>query len=208
MSVGKKVMGSWIKAGALALGLVFVPALSTTALADPGDVRVLSDGGLLVEVINKKPQTMRPMLASAVGGAMRYDDDETAQRALMQVMRQAGPNWLEAVAVAAAHFSPDRASLIAAAAMETDSANGLKAAQAMRHVRGVRKQQILLGVHSSGNRQAYKALRRNFNGNETDSMLADSIGRSVGPASVDAPRPENPLGFDRNKPTRGIKLRP
>lgn len=190
----------WVIAAAFALFVVFA-GLAGTAHAAPGDVMTKSDGSMVVSVPGGGDVYLPEAAAHNINQIMRMDDDGEAETSLMRLMRAGDAGTIPALAIAAATQDPDRTALVAAAAIRADEKAGVKAANALRYVRGARKRQILLGAHASGNRSAYRKVRGAFGSN--DPMMAGGgkggHNRAIGNASDDLRDGNNPLGLGRGK---------
>ncbi|MGB0921194.1 MAG: hypothetical protein ACPG06_06760 [Alphaproteobacteria bacterium] len=161
------------------MGLWLVAAAPSAAYGAPGDIKQAENGGTDVELPGGKHKVITRGTVDRLRSAIRMDSDDDTERSLTAIFRQIPPNDIPAASMAAASFAPDRAPVIAAAAIRANEAQGVKAARGMGYVRGVRKRHILLGAHASGNRGAYRKLK----GEKTD-RPGGPVGGSMGPASL------------------------
>lgn len=168
----------------LAAAVLFVPPLSGAAYAFAGEVMQGKNGSMIVELPGGREGTVSSGLADRLRASMQMEDDAATERSLTAIFRQIPANEIPAASMAAASFSPDRAALISSAAIQADEEAGVKAAEAMRYVHGVRKRQILLGAHASGNRGAYRSVRSNFDGENGAFANGQPVGGMSSPASV------------------------
>lgn len=163
------------------VGLPSALALSAESAQAAGDVRYAGDGSMIVRLPGGGESRLDAVTANRIRGAMRRESDAAAEAALEQIMMDVGRHSVPAVAVAAANIAPSRAALISAVAVNVDSRAGLDAARALPYVRGVRNDQVLLGVHASGNRAAYRQLRSDFSAQNADAARPAAIGRAAAP---------------------------
>jgi len=168
------------------VGLPSALALSADHAQAAGDVRYGADGAMLVHMPGGGTERLDAVTANNIRSAMRRESDFDAEAALERIMR-ANRGQIPAIAVAAANVAPSRASLISSAAVNSDHRAGLRAAKALPYVRGVRNQQVLLGVHASGNRAAYRELRSDFAGQSDPGLRPSGIGRASTPGPDKAP---------------------
>ncbi len=178
------------------VGLPSALALSADSAQAAGDVRYGADGSMIVRLPGSGEERLDPVTANRIRSAMRRESDGDAEHALEQIMR-ANRGQIPAIAVAAANVAPSRAALISSAAVSSDRRAGLSAARALPYVRGVRNNQVLLGVHASGNRAAYRELRSEFAAQDG----SNGMGMGMRPTGIDragAPDPgKAPLGLNR-----------
>ena len=154
------------------------------AFAKPGSLQRMADGSALVELPMQDEAVLSADLMNQIDQAVMRDSDDELVSHLSGIMKSGEPNMIPAIAVAAANLAPDRGASIAAAAVEADTQQGIRAAQALRHVKGVRKRQILVGVHDTGNRYAYDQVVSEFKARRMPAPggLMHGLGDGVGQA--------------------------
>lgn len=190
----------------VAMAALFVPPLGGAAYAFPGEVEPGKNGALVVELPGGREGNVSSGLADRLRAAMQMEDDGATERSLTAIFRQIPSKEIPAASMAAASFSPERSALISSAAIQADEKAGIKAAEAMRYVHGVRKRQILLGAHASGNRDAYRSVRSNFDGDEGRFANGKPIGGLSSPASIGGGN-RNVVPFKKNERGKVLPFR-